>query len=295
MQMKRSFLAMLPAFILIGAIIAYPIGYTVYVSFTNMNIFNWFTFRVIGFRNYGLVFSVLDGGFMRALGITVLWTGINMVLQLMIAFIIAQALNHPWLKGRGIYKTLLLIPWAMPGYVSILLWRTGMFNTQFGLFNQVLTSFGLPTFNWLASEGLAFSMMLMVNLWLALPFMIMIMDGALQSIDHAYYEAMRLESESFFDRIRLITIPLIRPAIAPAVIITMFTTFKQFDLFYLMILQPGARSGAQLHTVITYAYENAFITNNYGYSAAISVVIFALLIGFVLLFQVKPHEVGDGR
>lgn len=295
MTKKRIWVAMIPAFVLIGAIIAYPIGYTIYVSFTNMNIFNWFSFRLIGLGNYRLVFSVLDGGFARAFLITVLWTAINMILQLTIAFLIAQGLNHPWLKGRGIYKTLLLIPWAMPGYVSILLWRTGMFNTQFGLLNQVLTMWGMPTFNWLASEVMAFSMMLIVNLWLALPFMIMIMDGALQSIDSAYYEAMRLESESFFNRIRLITIPLIRPAIAPAVIITMFTTFKQFDLFYLMILQPGSRTGAQLHTVITYAYENAFITNNYGYSAAISVIIFALLIGFVLLFQTKSREVNDGR
>lgn len=295
MKKQHSWLAMIPAFILIGGIIAYPIGYTVYVSFTNMNIFNWFTFRLIGFRNYLLVLSVLDGGFARAFLITIVWTAINMVLQLVIAFLLAQLLNHPWLKGRGLYKTLLLIPWAMPGYVSILLWRTGMFNTQFGLLNQVLSTWGLSTFNWLASEGLAFSMMLIVNLWLALPFMIMIMDGALQSIDEAYYEAMRLESESFFSRIRMITVPLIRPAIAPAVIITMFTTFKQFDLFYLMILQPGARSGAQLHTVITYAYENAFITNNYGYSAAISVIIFILLIASVLLFQVKNAEVSDGR
>ena len=286
---------LIPAFLLIGAIILYPILYTVYVSFTNMNIFNWFTFRVIGFQNYRSALFVLDGGFIRALGITLLWTALNIVLQLSIAFVLAQWLNHPWLRFRGVYKTLLLVPWAMPGYVSILLWRTGMFNTQFGLLNQVLLQLGLEGQNWLSSEGLAFSMLVMVNLWLALPFMIMIMDGAFQSIDQSYYEALRLETDGYFAKVRLITVPLIKPAIAPAVIITIFTTFKQFDLVYLMILQPGARTGANLHTVITYAYENAFITNNYGYSAAISVLIFMMLIGSTMLFQRRSREAFDGR
>ncbi len=276
------YLNSLPALILISLIILFPIGYTFYISITNMNIFNWFEFNVVGLVNYERALFVLDSGFFRAAFITLIWTGLNMVLQLLIAFIIASLLNHRDIQLKGLYKTLLLIPWAIPGYVSILLWRTGMFNTQFGLLNQWLRAFNVAPVQWLSTEWLAFTSMLVVNLWLALPFMIMIMDGALQSIDRSYYEALKLDSNSIIKKARFVTIPLMKPAITPAVIITLFTTFKQFDVVYLMILQPGQRTGADIQTIITYAYENAFITNNYGYSSAISVIIFIILIVFVL-------------
>jgi len=272
-----------PALILIGLIVLFPILYTFYVSLTNMNIYNWFHFRLIGLGNYQRALFVIDSGFLEALLFTVLWTLVNMILQLLIAFVIASLLNHKHLKYKSIYKTLLMVPWAIPGYVSILIWRTGMFNTQFGLLNQWLVQFGLNPINWLGSSGFAFLSLVTVNLWLALPFMIMIMDGALQSIDHAYYEAADMESATRFHKATLITVPLIKPVIGPAVIITMFTTFKQFDIVYLLTLQPGSRTGANLHTIITYAYENAFITNNYGYSSAVSIIIFIILILFVFL------------
>lgn len=277
------YLTSAPALTLIGLIVLFPILYTFYISFTNMNIYNWFTFNYIGFSNYQRAIFVIDSGFIKALIFTIVWTIVNMVLQLIIAFIIAFLLNNKLLKGKGIYKTILLIPWAIPGYVSILIWRTGMFNTEFGLLNQWLNAMGLESVNWLGSSGIAFISLVVVNLWLALPFMVMIMDGALQSIDQSYYEAADMESANIFHKILFITVPLIKPVIGPAVIITLFTTFKQFDIVFLLTLQPGSRTGANLHTIITYAYENAFITNNYGYSSAISIIIFILLIVFVIL------------
>ena len=117
--------------------------------------------------------------------------------------------------------------------------------------------------------------------------MIMIMDGALQSIDKSYYESARLDGAGAFARARYITVPAMRPIIAPAVIITIFTTFKQFDVVYLLTQQAGAKTGSGFHTILTYAYENAFITNNYGYSSAISMIIFALLLIFSATFRPK--------
>ncbi|MGS0972319.1 MAG: carbohydrate ABC transporter permease [Candidatus Izemoplasmataceae bacterium] len=282
----------LPALLLIGLIIVFPILYTFYISFTNMNIYHWFTFEIIGFENYRRVLFVLDSGFLRALWMTILWTVVNMSLQLVVAFIIASLLNHRHMKFNGFYKTLLMIPWAIPGYVSILLWRTGMFNTEFGLFNQWMRSLGFETVQWLSGDIIAFISVTVVNLWLALPFMIMIMDGALQSIDQSYYEAADLESANVLQKARLITVPLMKPVIAPAVVITIFTTFKQFDIIYLLIMQPAARTGANIHTILTYAYENAFITSNYGYSSAISIVIFMMLIGFTLGFNRQMRKGG---
>ena len=276
-----------PSLLLIGLMVIFSILYTFYISLTNMNVYHWFDFTVIGLDNYVRALFVFDSGFLSALLATILWTVVNMVLQLVIAFILANLLNVKKLRLRGLYKTILMFPWAMPGYVGILLWKTGMFNTQFGLLNQWMNKLGFAAVRWLSSDVSAFLCCTVVNLWLALPFMIMIMDGALQSIDKSYYESARLDGAGAFARARYITIPAMRPIIAPAVIITIFTTFKQFDVVYLLTQQAGAKTGSGFHTILTYAYENAFITNNYGYSSAISMIIFALLLIFSATFRPK--------
>lgn len=257
-----------------------------------MNIYHWFNFSIIGLENYKNALLVFDTGFVPALIRTLLWTALNMVLQLVLAFFIATALNAEGLKLKTLYKTLLMFPWAMPGYVSILLWRMGIFNTEFGLLNQCLRTLGFGNINWLNQNGTAFFSCILVNLWLALPFMIMIIDGALQSIDKSYYESATMEGAGFFMKIRKITIPLLRPIIAPAVILTVFTTFKQFDIVYLLTQQQGAKTGADIHTIITYAYEKAFITNNYGYSSAISIIIFVLLLALSAISHKDLKEEG---
>lgn len=278
-----------PSLILIGLMVVFPIIYTAYISLTNMNVYHWFDFTIVGLENYIRALFVFDSGFLTALLVTVLWTFVNMVIQLVIAFALATLLNIPNLRLRKLYKTLLMFPWAMPGYVSILLWKTGIFNSQFGLLNQWMEKLGQETVRWLSNDVSAFICCTIVNLWLALPFMIMIMDGAMQSIDKSLYESARLDGANWLKRSVYVTVPAIKPIITPSVIITIFTTFKQFDVIYLLTQQAGAKTGANIHTVITYAYENAFITNNYGYSSAISIIIFIMLIVFSARFKLNEE------
>lgn len=280
-----------PSLLLIALMVVFPIAYTGYISLTNMNVYHWFDFTIVGLENYWRALFVFDSGFLSALAATIVWTVVNMVLQLIIAYVLAALLNIQKLRLRKVYKTLLMFPWAMPGYVSILLWKTGIFNTQFGLLNQWMQKLGLEVARWLSSDLSAFICCTVVNLWLALPFMIMIMDGAMQSIDRSYEESALLDGANWLQRTRYIIVPAIRPIIAPAVIITVFTTFKQFDVVYLLTQQAGAKTGSGFHTILTYAYENAFITNNYGFSSAISIIIFILLIVFSARFQLR--EEGD--
>ena len=281
----------MPSLLLILMIVIFPILYTGYISLTNMNVYHWNDFEIIGLENYKDALFVLDNGFIKAFGVTILWTVVSMILQVVIAFLIASMLNIKKLRLRNVYKTLLIFPWAMPGYVSILLWKTGMFNSQFGLLNQWLEKMGREPVRWLNSDVMAFICCSVVNLWLALPFMITIIDGALQSIDKSFYESALLDGANWLQRTKAITLPAITPIIAPAVIITIFTTFKQFDVVYLLTQQAGAKTGSGFHTILTYAYENAFITNNYGYSSAISIIIFVLLLIFSARYQMQ--EEGD--
>lgn len=280
----------MPSLILILLIVIFPIIYTGYISLTNMNVYHWNNYELIGLENYKDALLVFDNGFIAAFGVTFLWTIVNMVLQLIIAFIMASLLNIKRLRLRNVYKTLLIFPWAMPGYVSILLWKTGMYNSQFGLLNQWLQKLGLEPVRWLNSNVMAFISCTVVNLWLALPFMITIIDGALQSLDKSYYESALLDGATWLERTCYITIPMIKPIIAPSVIITTFTTFKQFDVIYLLTQQVGSKTGANVHTILTYAYEKAFITNNYGYSSAVSMIIFVVLIAFSSISNMKSKS-----
>lgn len=279
-----------PSLILILLVVIFPILYTGYISLTNMNVYHWNNYSIIGLKNYKDALFVLDSGFFQALLLTVVWTIFNMALQMVIAFLLANLLNMKKLRLRNVYKTLLIFPWAMPGYVSILLWKTGMFNSQFGLLNQWLGKLGMEPVRWLNSNTMAFICCTVVNLWLALPFMITIIDGALQSIDKSYYESALLDGASWLKKTWYITLPMIRSIIAPSVVITTFTTFKQFDVIYLLTQQVGSKTGADIHTIMTYAYENAFVTNNYGYSSAISMIIFVILILFSVCTNMKPKE-----
>lgn len=293
--MKKKLLPYLYAFptlLVIALIILFPILYTGYISVTNMNVYHWFDFKFIGLENYKNAVLVFDSGFLPALLRTILWTVLNMILQMILAFFIALGLNTEGLKLKTLYKTLLMFPWAMPGYVSILLWRMGMFNTEFGLLNHWLDTLGIENVRWLSQNVPAFFSSTTVNLWLALPFMIMTIDGALQSIDRSYYESAMMDGAGFFTKIRTITLPSLRSIIMPAVVMTTFTTFKQFDIVYLLTQQQGAKTGADIHTIITYAYEKAFITNNYGYSSAVSVLIFVILIGFSVFTRKDMKEEG---
>ena len=269
-----------PSLILICLIVIFPILYTFYISFTNMNVYHWTNYEFIGIKNYADALLVFDNGFLGALFMTVVWTVVNMILQMVVAFILASLLNVKGLRLRNVYKTLLIFPWAMPGYVSILLWKTGIYNSQFGLLNQFMAKLGFEQKRWLSTNTSAFICCTIVNLWLALPFMMTIIDGALQSIDRSFYESAVLDGAGWLQKTRYITVPMIKPIIGPSVIITIFTTFKQFDVIYLLTQQVGAKTGSDIHTIMTYAYENAFVTNNYGYSSAVSILIFAMMIAF---------------
>ena len=279
-----------PALLLILIVIVFPIAYTGYISLTNMNLYHWTDYEIIGFGNYARALFKFDSGFLSALATTLVWTALNMAIQIGLGFLIALGLNAPGLRLKRVYKTLLMVPWAVPAYISILLWRVGMFNTEFGILNKLLSALGFGKVDFLAGNGIAFVSCMALNLWMALPFMISTIDGALQSVDNSLYESATLDGAGFWTRTRAITIPAIRPIIAPAAVMTTFITFKQFDIIYLLTQQRGYMTGATLNTVITYAHQNAFASNNYGLSSAVSMLLFVIIILFSILTNRSLRE-----
>ncbi|QAA34785.1 carbohydrate ABC transporter permease [Clostridium manihotivorum] len=275
-EKRRSLLPYLyltPGMLIIVTLCIYPIIYTIVLSFTNLNMYHWANPSFIGIDNFIKIFSSLDGGFIEVILRTIVWTALNMIIHVGLALVLALLLNMEKLKFKGFYRTMLILPWAVPGYISTLVWR-GMFNYDFGAINQILKSIGLNSVEWLSNPKTAMIACIIVNVWLATPFMMIVCLGALQSIDKSYYEVAELDGASIFQNFRYITFPLMKPAVLPAIIITLFVTFKQFDVVYL--LTRGMAGKTDL--VITYAYNKAFTDYNYGYSAAFSFIIFVILL-----------------
>lgn len=267
------YLLMSPAMLIILIISVYPMFYTVIISFTNLNMNHWRDPSFIGLKNYIKILGSFDSEFFVVLLRTIVWTAMNMVIHVSLAVLLALLLNIKQLKGKAIYRVLLILPWAVPGYISTLVWKN-MFNYDFGVINMILTSIGFQAVDWLTKPINAFIACTIVNVWLATPFMMVVTLGALQSIDESLYESATVDGATAFYQFKHITMPLLRPALMPAVIITLFVTFKQFDVIYLMTRGLGGKTDV----LITYAYNKAFSEYNYGYSAALSVIIFVILL-----------------
>lgn len=235
------------------------------------------------FANLGLVFSepVLKQTYFGPILLkTLLWTFVQVFFHVGIGLVLAMWLNRP-MKMRGLYRTLILFPWAVPQIIAVLAWRSE-FNFDFGLFNTVLrTIFGPEAgVQWMTDPTANFVAMNLVNIWLGVPFMSVVLLGGLQSIDSTYYEAANMDGANKFQQFRKVTLPLIQPVLAPSIILGVIWTFQNFNVPF-FINQYELESSDIL---ITALYRAAFEYNRYGFAAAFAVVVFAILLVFTLIY-----------
>jgi len=210
--------------------------------------------------------------------VTVLWTVTNVILHVSIGVAMALLLREPWVRMRGLWRALLIIPWAIPNYITALIWKT-MFHVQFGAINSIIGAF-VPgddpvQVEWFGSFATAFSANLITNTWLGFPFMMVVTLGALQSIPRELEEAASIDGASWSERFRFVVWPMLKPALMPALIIGSVWTFNMFNVVYLV--SAGEPDGST-EILISEAYRWAFSRGNrYGYAAAYSILIFGLL------------------
>lgn len=215
------------------------------------------------------------GSFYVVLLVTVLWTAANLTLHLALGVALALLLFRPTLKLKGIYRVLLILPWAVPSYVTALAWR-GMFHRQTGAINAILAALHVEPVSWFARFSTAFTANLATNVWLGFPFMMVVTLGALAGIPRDLYEAAEVDGATPWQRFRFITLPLLRPALAPAVAMGAVWTFNQFNVIYLV---SGGEPDGQTEILVTEAYRWAFTRQaQYGYAAAYAVLIFGILV-----------------
>lgn len=215
--------------------------------------------------------------FYFTLGVTLAWTLANVVLHVSIGLFLAILLKEPLLKLRGVYRVLLIVPWAVPNYITALMWK-GMFHRQFGAINAILSGLGIEPVSWFAQWSTAFSANVITNTWLGFPFMMVVALGALQSIPADLYEAAEVDGASKWIQFRRITLPLLKPALLPAVILGSVWTFNMFNIIYLV---SGGEPGGATDILVSEAFRWAFQRNEqYGFAAAYSVLIFLVLLGW---------------
>ena len=270
------FLFVAPAFIILLGVVVYPFAYNVVLSFSNMNLRHLKDWHLVGGRQYMKVFTEpTEPNFYIVFLKTVIWTAVNIFFHVVLGVFLALLLNRK-IKGKAVYRTLLILPWAIPQYIVALTWR-GMFNYEYGSINLILTKYlNLPAVEWLKSPTEAFLACILTNVWLGFPFMMVVALGALQSIPHELYEAADIDGASWYHKLKNITIPLIRPVMIPAITLGIVWTFNNLNIVWL-VSNTGEPSD-QTHILVSFVYKAAFNLYRYGYAAALSMIIFVILL-----------------
>ncbi|AKI97082.1 ABC transporter permease subunit [Kosmotoga pacifica] len=245
----------------------------------------------VGFKNFLKMLKDprISGPFVQIFAWTFTWAALSVLFTFVIGLALALVLNDKKLKGTKIYRTLLIIPWAIPAFISVLVWKNGMFNETYGIINRfiVMGLFGAEKpIKWLSDPFWAKVAVLLVNTWLGFPYMMTITLGALQSIPDELYEAASIDGATGFQRFRKITFPLLMIAVAPLLVGSFSFNFNNFVGIYLLTgggpAIPGSSTPAGATDIlISYTYKLAFEGRgqDFGFASAISILIFVIVGG----------------
>lgn len=272
-----ALLMLLPALLLGGIFFAYPILNTIWLSFNDVDRFG----RVedfVGLDNYFRV--IADEAFQASLWRTLIWTIGVVAITTGLALFLAVMLNRRF-PGRAIVRGLLLLPWAASLVVTTLLWRW-MANPDFGAIGRAseLVGLDLGRVEWLANAQLSFPLMMWIAIWVSLPPTTLILLAGLQSIPGEIYEAASLDNARGMRTFIDMTLPMLRPLLALSILLNVIFVFNSFPIIW--VLTEGGPAG-QTNTLVTYLYTQGFRLYDMGGAAAVSVVMFLLLLTFAIV------------
>jgi arabinogalactan oligomer/maltooligosaccharide transport system permease protein len=306
MKSGTPYFYLVPAAVVMGIITFYPLGFQIWMSFTSYGLANlrlnspapaW-----VGLDNY---IKILTGNlplqnfnFLNMLAFNLWWTLSNVAFHVVLGILIAVILNTEGLWFRGIYRAIYILPIVVPGIIVAAVWKN-MYDPDFGAINQIMAWVGhffglgpdLFKIRWIDQIDppisfipltLSYFALLITNIWLGWPFMTIVATGALQSIPKDLYEAADIDGATGPQQFVSITIPLLRPAIVPAAVLGIITTFNLFTLIYFL------SGGGPLHAteiLLTQAFRLVNENQLYGVAAAFCVYIFFVLLAMTLLIN----------
>mgnify|MGYP006286696029 FL=1 len=274
------YLFIMPAVIFMLLIVAYPILLTFKSSlFHEVLIRPWEGVEFIGMDNF--VSLVKNQEFWSSLKRTTIWTVSSVLGKTLIGLSIALLLNQKF-KFRGFYRTLILIPWVTPQVVSAIIWRW-VYNGEYGMLNYVLMKLGLINtgVSWLGHKTTAFIAAVINDLWIGIPFMIVVFLSGLQGIPDELYEAAKVDGANRLQRLCKITLPQLKPVFLTATILSIIWTFNSFNIIW--VLTKGGPVNAT-ETLVIKTYKEAFGKFDIGMGSTYAVTTFILLMIFSLFY-----------
>jgi multiple sugar transport system permease protein len=275
-ERRLAALLLTPAMAVIALVAAYPIGYAIWLSLTEYSVRVPGKWRFAGFDNYTEAFGSSE--FWDAVKNTFVFTGISVTLELAIGLGMAIAM-HEAFKGRGLLRTVVLVPWAVLTVVSAITWRT-LFEPNLGLAPVLLGKIGVgEDIVWLGQEGYAMAVMILADVWKTAPFMALLLLAGLQVIPDDVYDAAKVDGATTWQRFRRITIPLLMPAILVALIFRTLDALRIFDLPY--VLTQGANGTTTLSLI---AHQELTTNRLIGYGSALSVLTFIIVMAVSFLY-----------
>ncbi|OFE16992.1 sugar ABC transporter permease [Humibacillus sp. DSM 29435] len=263
-----------PNMVLLTVFVLVPLGWAVVISFQQTNGFG--AGRFVGFDNYTRLAT--DPVFWRSTVNTVLFTVIVTPVSMAIGLGIAVLLNSV-LPARGVFRSIMIVPMAISGVATALI-GVLVFDQDTGILDKLIRSVGLPAVNWQSGGTAAFASVLIVTLWWRVGFNMLIYLAGLQGINLELYEAARLDGASWWQRFRYLTVPLVGPSSFFLLILNVVYSFQVFDLVFVM---TGGGPENATSVLVTYAYDNGFVTGDQGYAAAIGMFLLALSLLFTLV------------
>lgn len=246
----------------------------------------------VGWRNFTTIIGAAQRSLVPVFTWNLTFAFATIVINVVAGVLLAVLLNNPDLRFRNLYRTLLIIPWALPNIITIQVWR-GFLNENFGAINRVLMLFDVTPepINWLGTVGAAKAAILIVNLWLGLPFMMTAVLGALSAIPRELYEAAKIDGATPMQTFWGVTAPLLRTAMVPISLTSFAFNFNNFNLIFLLTdggppVAGGTATARGTDILISWAYNEAFRTQGgfaYGLGSAISILIFGITVAISLI------------
>jgi trehalose/maltose transport system permease protein len=286
-QTRLAWILLLPALAVVALVAIYPLGKTVYYSFTNQEFLAGIEpTKWVGFQNYRELYH--DTIFRHAIWETIKFTLITVSFEFVLGMIIALVVNSSF-KGRGVMRAVMLVPWAIPTVVAAKMWQW-MFDDVYGVINDLGVRLHILSHPhaWISEPSTALASVCAVDIWKTTPFVALLLLAGLQVIPNDLYEAAEVDGASKLQQFWRITLPLLRPAILVALIFRTLDALRVYDEFYVFF---GNRPDTQ--TMAIYAQSTIVGDGHVGYGSAVSVAIFLIIGLFVVIYVTAMRVTGD--
>ncbi len=274
-----AFLLNAPALLAIVALVGYPIGYSLWLSLHRYNLKRPNLFRFIGVENYLAILRSAE--FWAALQITLVFTALGVALVVALGILIALLLNEPF-PGRGVVRTVVLVPWAIPPVVNGLMWQW-IYDAKVGALNGLLVSLHLlPGYRgWLSDPTDALLALVTAHVWNALPLAVILLLAALQTIPAELYDAGRVDGSGSWQLFRHVTLPWLAQPLLVVLILQTMLAIRVFDIIY--VLTAGG-PGTATTTLVWQTYLTTFDSLDFGLGNAYAYTVSLITLGLALVY-----------